>query len=332
MELRDLTSDLTDGRIENLYCLHGEETFLVDEALHQIKDRALQGCLPEFNLSTFYASDASVDDIKDAVETLPMMAQRRVVIVKEAQDFSAAELEKLLPLVEKPVDSTILVFVATKIDQRKKFFKSLDQKGSLVKFPRLYGNQVGPWIQQIAARFEKKLSTEGVEFLKDFVGVSLMDIHNELLKVAQYIGSRTEITIEDLRAVVSRVKIDSVFELVNAIGSGSRAQAFSQLAYLLEQGQSEVGVLAMITRHFRILLLTQEALREGLSQSQISSRVGVHGFFIKEYIEQAKRLSTQHLLRVYDILLDTDRALKSSPLSSHIWLENLILQSCEASA
>ncbi len=114
------------------------------------------------------------------------------------------------------------------------------------------------------------------------------------------------------------------------MGRRDCADSFMHLAHLLDGGQNEIGVLALTIRHFRILLLCQEALKEGLSQSQIATRVGVHGFFIKEYIEQAKLQDSKQLLQIYDILLDTDRALKSNPLSSHLWLENLVLQACQA--
>src|SRR4051794_38470002 len=123
IEPKQLTSQLDQGKFSPLYFLYGEETFMIDEALVKIREKILADGLPDFNLNIFYAADCNVDNVRDAVETLPMMASQRLVIVKEAQEFSAAELEKLTELVEKPVDSTSLVFVASKVDMRKKFFK-----------------------------------------------------------------------------------------------------------------------------------------------------------------------------------------------------------------
>ena len=323
-----LSQQLDKGQFGYLYFMHGEETFMIDEALTKLREKILSDGLADFNLNIFYASDCSVEQISDAVETLPMMAQRRLVIVKQAQDFSAAELDRLLPLVENPVNSTVLVFIASKVDMRKKFFKLFESKGTMVKFQKPFENQLNPWIVYIAKKHGKTLTPEALEIIKEWVGSNLTDINNEICKVAQYVGDRKEVTIDDVHAVVSRVKVDTVFELVNCMGNGDCANSFVHLAHLLDSGQNEVGVLAMVIRHFRILMLCQEALKEGLSQTQIASRVGVHGFFVREYIEQAKRHDFKQLVQIYDVLLDTDRALKSNPLSSHLWLENLVLQAC----
>jgi DNA polymerase-3 subunit delta len=326
---RQLSQDLDRGKFSPLYFFSGEETFIIDEAIDKLKAKVLSEGLTDFNLNIFYAGDANVDSICDAVETFPMMAPRRLVIVKQAEDFSAKELDRLSALIEKPVDTTIFVCIATKVDMRKKFFKSFESKGVLVKFQRPFDNQLNPWIHYIASKFDKQIAADAVELVKEWVGTALVDIKNELAKVAQYVGNDVKIlTIEHVRAVVGRTRVDTVFELVNSMGVGDCANSFQQLANLLDNGQSEVGVLAMIIRHFRILLLCQEGLKEGLSQPQIASRVGVHGFYVKEYIEQARRQEQKQLLEVYDVLLDTDRALKSNPLSSHLWLENLVLQSC----
>ncbi len=331
LDPRQLASHLENGKINSLYFLHGEETYMIDEALTNLKGKVLGDGLADFNMQTFYAGDCRVEDIRDAAETLPMMAQRRLVIVKEAQDFSAAEFESLASLVEKPIESTSIVFVASKIDMRKKFFKLFESQGDIVKFQKPFENQINPWIHYIAKKHGKILSPEAVEVVKEWVGSNLIDINNELCKVSQFIGENEQIEVEDIRAVVSRIRIDTVFELVNEMGQGDCGASFTHLANLLDNGQNEIGVLAMIMRHFRILILCHEALKEGLSQAQIASRVGVHGFFVKEYINQARNQDIKNLLHVYDVLLDTDRALKSNPLSSHLWLENLVLQACRKS-
>jgi DNA polymerase-3 subunit delta len=226
------------------------------------------------------------------------------------------------------VDTTIFVLVGLKADMRKKFFKTFESKGKVFKFQKFFAGQINPWIEHIAKKHGLKLSLEAIEILKEWVGLNLTEINNEMAKLAQFLGDRKDVTIDDIKKIVSLTRVETVFELVNCMGRGDPAGSFTSLAHLLESGQNEVGVLAMTIRHFRILLLCQEALKEGLSSGQIASRVGIHSFFIKEYIDQAREQDSKQLLHIYDILLDTDRALKSNPLSSHLWLENLVLQAC----
>ncbi len=334
VEPRVIQTELQERNFRMLYLLHGEEIFMIDEILTLLKEKVsgpggpMEG-LSDFNLNTFYASDCEVETVLDTVQTLPMMSSRRLVILKQAESFSASELEKLTPIIESPVDTTIFVMVATKIDMRKKFFKLFDQNGAVLKFVRPFDNQLLPWIHHIAKKHGKTLSADAAEYVKQCVGAHLSDINNELAKAAQYLGDcKQVIEIDDLRNIISRTRVESVFEFVNCLGTGDAANSLTNLAHLLDSGENEIGVLTMIIRHYRILMLCHEGLREGLSPSQISSRVGVHGFFIKDYLTQARGMNAKTLKKIYSLLLDTDRALKSNPLSSHIWLENLVLQAC----
>lgn len=330
LEPRLVSRRLSVNDFASLYLLHGEEAYMIDEMLALMKEKIMgDGGLADFNLSTFYATDTEVETISDTIQTLPMMAPRRLVIVRQAEDFSASDLEKLTPLIEKPVDTTTAVFVATKIDMRKKFFKAFDQKGIIAKFQKPFDNQIIPWIHQIAKKHGKTLTHDAAELIKECVGAHLTDINNEIAKASQfYPPSQTELGVEDLKAIVSRTRVDNVFQLVNCMGERDAANSFIHLANLLDHGENEIAVLTMIIRHYRILILCSEGLKEGLTPTQIASRVGVHGFFIKDYINQGRSQNLKDLQKIYTILLDTDRALKSNPLSSHLWLENLVLQAC----
>lgn len=328
LDYKQLSEQLAKGEWKPLYLLFGEEMFIIDDLIARFRERISAEGLVDFNLNIFYGGDADVGTIRDTIETLPMMSSRRLVIVKQVDSLKAGELESLLHLIESPVETTSVVFVGESADLRKKFFKLLSQNGIVVKVPRLYDNQLGPWINYMAKKYGKSITPEASMALRQWVGTNLSEMNNEIAKLALYIGEKTEITPEAIKNVVSRVKTDTVFELVNSMGQSDRASSFQLLANLLDGGQSEIGVLAMITRHYRILLLCQEAVKEGLTPNQIAARAGVHPFFVKDYLSQAQRQPQKHLLKVYDVLLDTDRALKSSPVSSHLWLENLVVQAC----
>lgn len=317
---------LQSGQVSPVYCLFGEETFLIEEAVQQLTEKALDGAPRDFNVDIFYGSDAEAATVRDAIEMLPMMAPRRVVILKEADKLSAKDLEELLAIVEAPIDTATVIVVADKVDQRKKFFKLIESNGSLVKVDRVPEAQLPSWIRSLAQRQGKAITEDAVMLIAQMVGASLLDINNEIQKLAQYSGTKQTIDIEDVKSVVSHSRLESVFGLTNALGERDRASSLIFLAQLLDHGESEVGILALISRHIRILLLVKEALRSGLSRAQISSRVGVPTFFIQQYMDQAQRWSDEDLLMVHGACLEVDKALKSSPVSSHIWLENFIVK------
>ncbi len=317
--------EIQKPEVANLYCIFGEETYLIEETVTKLVSKVLDGSPQDFNVDIFYAGESDVSSVKDAIEMLPMMAPKRFVILKSAESLKAKDLEELQNLVDNPIDSTVFVVVADKIDQRKKFFKAVDKNGVLVKLDRLPENQLPVWIQKITKKEGKSITEDAVLAIMQLVGSNLLDINNEIKKLSQFIGKRDSIEVGDVREIVSHSRMESVFGLTNAIGERDQAKALTYLAQLLDHNESEVGILALISRHIRILMMTKECQVQGMTRAQISTRVGVPSFFIQNYIDQALRWTESKLEETHEAILETDRALKSSPVSSHIWLENFIL-------
>lgn len=323
-----LHTTVSRGEVFPLYCFYGDETYLIDDALKAVEGLAIGDGLRDFNLNTFYGSEVDPMQIRDAVETLPMMAQVRVVVVKDAHELTDKEWDLLMPLVEEPVPTTALILTATKIDKRKKHFKRFMEKGVLIEFKRPFDNQIPDWIRIIAKKHDVKLTADAVDVFHQLVGSNLQDIDAELLKLRQYLGEKKQPSVDDIVKVVARVRLDTVFDLTDAIGRNDRARALDCLVNLLDNGQNEVGILALISRHVRILKLVNEGLKEGLAGQKLSSRAGVSPYFLRNYVDQAKAWNDRKIERTFQALLDTDRALKSSPVAPHIWLENFIIHTC----
>jgi len=316
------------GEIHPLYFLYGDETFLIDEALQTLEAAALGEGSRDFNLDVFHGAEADSGAIRDAVETLPMMSQSRVVVVKDAQELSDKDWELLMPLVDRPVHTTAFICVASRIDKRKKHIKRFLEKGVVVEFRRPFDNQIPDWIATIARKHGLKMGRDVVDLMRQLAGSNLQDINTEMAKLALYLGERKTATVDDVLQVVSRVRLESVFDLTDAIGHNDRARALDCLVNLLDHGQSEVGVLALVSRHVRILKLVSDGMREGLSGQRLSSRAGISPYFLRSYVEQARSWSDRKIDHTFQALIDTDRALKSSPVASHIWLENFVVQTC----
>lgn len=323
-------NDLTEkGQLYPLYLLYGDESFLMDESLSLIEKSALAiDGVRDFNFNIFYGGDADISRVRDAVETLPMMSQVRVVVVKDAHELVDKDWDLLMPLIENPVPSTVFVLVASKIDKRKKSIKRVLENGCTVEFKRPYDEQIPGWIDSIARKKGLRLTSEIIDLFHQLVGSNLQDVSAELEKLQSYLGEKKQPSTEDVLKVVSRVRLDSVFDLTDAIGKNDRARSLGCLVNLLDNGQNEIGVLALISRHVRILKLITEGQRDGLTGQKLSARAGVSPYFLKSYIDQANSWNDKKIERTFQALLDTDRALKSSPVASHIWLENFIVQTC----
>ena len=311
-----------------VYFLFGEESFFVDEALTRIKKSAISGEAFDFNFSCFDAREHKVSQVVDEAMTLPVFSNLRVVFFRDVHELSEKEWTLLNSYILKPSDSSIMVLTAVKIDKRKKFFKSLFEQIDVVEFRKPFEYQIPQWIKYLAQSQGLKISDEARQLLHRLVGSHLVELQREMEKLKNFLGDRTQIEVEDVRRVVSSSREESVFEFTKAVGQIDRVQALESLAKLLDQGQNEIGVVSLLARHVRILLQVKRGQDLGLYGGKLAEKTQLPNYFIEEYSEQAKRWSTKRLHFVLEALSDTDRALKSSPVSSHIWLENLVLRTC----
>ncbi|MNK96739.1 DNA polymerase III subunit delta [compost metagenome] len=282
----------------------------------------------DFNYSMFYASDADISVVRDAVETLPMMAPNRLVILKEAQELTDKEWAELDSLIANPVESTVFVITASRVDKRKKQIRALLDKATCVEFKKPYENQIPSWINYIAQSLGLTISNEAIHLLHKLVGHHLTEIEAELKKVGEFVEGQRRIEVADVAQVVSRSKEESVFDFTKAVGLNDRVRALEHLVQLLDQGQSEMGIISLVARHIRILLTVKRGLEENLHGAKLAHYAQVPPYFLENYIEQSRLWTAKKLEQTLVVLSETDKALKSSPLSSHIWLENMVLKTC----
>lgn len=316
------------SQIRPIYLFFGEEEFFVQEALRVLENVVLDGGTRDFNYDSYYAKETPTSQIFDVAETLPMMAERRLVIVKGVEKWTEADWDIFEAYLKNPSESSVVVMTMRSLDKRKKAHKLLLEKTEALEFKKPYDNQVPQWIQYMAQKNSVTMEPDAVQLLHQFVGSQLKDLESEVIKLSQFIGERNQILVKDVIEVVSKIKVQSVFDLARAIGEGDKARALLCLSQLLSHGQNEVGILALVSRHVRILRAVRKAQSEGLRGAQMASRVGVSPYFLQEYESQARGWSDKKIENAFKALVDTDRALKSSPMSSHIWLENFVLQTC----
>lgn len=324
--------DLEKGELAPLYFLFGEEPYLLNQSVDRFKYAVLTEGAIDFNYSLFYASDADISSVRDAVETLPMMAPKRLVILKEAQDLTDKEWSALDTLITTPVDSTVFVLLASRVDKRKKQIRLLLEIADCVEFKKPFENQIPGWVKHIAGTMSLDIAPEAILLLAKLVGSHLTEIEAELRKLADFVGERKRIEVGDVAQVVSRSKEENVFDFTKAVGESDRVRALEHLVHLLDQGQSEVGIVSLLARHMRILLTVKRGLEQGLTGGKLAQFAQVPPYFLDNYVLQCRLWTVKKLEQTLVVLAETDKALKSSPLSSHIWLENLVLKVCGSSS
>ncbi len=328
LDQQKLYKDLESKKFHSVYFLFGDEPYLLNQCVDRFKFAVLDESTTDFNYSLFYTDDTDITNVKDTVETLPVFTSHRLIILKNAQELKDSELIQLEPLFENPVDSSVFVIFADKVDKRKKVIKLLLEKAHCVEFKKPYENQIPQWISHLCQNRDLKIASDAIHRLHRLVGNNLTELDNQIEKIQQFIGAKKNIEIVDVNSVVSFSREESIFDFTKAIGQKDRVKALEQLVSLLDQGQNEVGIISLLARHVRLLLTVRAGLDQGIGGAKLASLAQVPSYFIESYCDQARLWSLRKLEDALVVLQETDKALKSSPVSSHIWLENMVLKSC----
>ena len=312
-----------------LYLVIGTEAFFISEIKKTfIKNIFKEEGAKDFNYNEVSVGELPVEDILNLYETLPLVADKRLLFCNRADKFSDKDWEKFKPTLSSPNESTVLVYFFEKKDSRKKHFKLLKDKTLELSAQFLKAWELSPWLDFVFQQENLEFSYEAKTLFQQLMGTNLMEIHMEIKKLKQYSPEGKKISQKDVLACASRLKIDSVFDLTAAIGNKNMVQALNFLAKLLEQNQNEIGALALLARHIRILSKIKEGKKQKLSKAQLAHKAGVSPYFLQNYLKQSELWSDKQIHQTMEALFSTDKALKSSPLSSHIWLENFILKTC----
>jgi DNA polymerase-3 subunit delta len=316
------------GDIRPLYYLYGDESYLIEKSAKKLLSRLIPADMRDFNLNVYYGNECTGEEIVASAQTLPMFAEWRAVLVKNSDKLPAAALDVLAAYVQDPSPSTCLVFQGEKVDQRKKFFTEIKKSGDLVEFKRLYENQLLPFIRNEAAEHGKKFQPAAAEMLVCLSGNNLQELVSQIEKIVLFVGERDVVEMDDVKAVVSDTKVDSVFELANSLGEKNLDKALRNLHTLVHDGEAPLLILSMLGRHFRQLWRVRELAEKKTSAPEISKAVGVHPYFLQGILRQSKNYRVNELKEIFEKFFTLDLALKSGSGKPSLLLEQLVMEIC----
>lgn len=330
MDYRGLSKEIEGGKIAPLYLFYGEERSLQEEAIRQILSRTIDPAKQALNVHSFEGKEAAAFSLLDIANAPPFSAPKRLVILKESELLAPAEQEKLVAYCQRPLSTTCLIFLTLKATSLSaQLARAISTQGRAVEFSPLSPGEVLNWMIKQAKEWGYRLSPSAAKYLQEGVGNNLSGARNELEKAASFVGDRRTIELADLQEVCPPQAHVSVFSLVEALGERKLAQALSCLHRLSKQNEPSLVILSLISRHFRQLWQIQGLQENGCSKSQIAQEMGIPAFRVDKLLGQARRFSSKDLREIWAHLLETDIALKSSPLQEKLALEALLLRLCQ---
>jgi DNA polymerase-3 subunit delta len=307
MTFEDIFKKLKKKEFAPVYFLMGEESFFID----QISDYILENAIPEaerdFNQTILYGKDTDIGTIITTARRFPMMAERQVVVVREAQNIK--NIDQLSSYVKNPLTSTILVinYKHKSLDKRKSFTKEVAQNGILFESKKIYENQIPDWIKKYTNSLKYKIDTKASFLLAEFLGNDLGKITNALEKLTINIPKEKTISPEDIERNIGISKDYNNFELQNALGKKDILKANQIINYFStnEKNNPMVVTIALLHSYFS-KVLKYYFIKNKTNEKVVASSLRINPFFVKDYKLAARNYNPKKLVEIIAMLREYD--------------------------
>jgi DNA polymerase III subunit delta len=318
MTHEDILKDIKAGKYAPIYFLTGDEPYFIDVISDYIEKHALTEEEKSFNQAVLYGQDIESKSIVDEARQYPMMATRRVIIIKEAQGLK--DLDVLESYIKKPADTSIVVFCYKhkKVDKRTSFAKLIVNNSVFFESKKLYDNQIAPWVTHLVKSKGYSINQQASQLIAEYIGDDLSRIVNEIDKLIVTVGGQKEISVDDVRREIGISKDFNVFDLQVALGTKNWVKANRIIRYLDEHVKSG-DVIPIITVLFGYFYKVYQIkfLGNNPQQSEVAKLIGVPPFLTKEYIDAASKYSAGHLQSIFQALKKADHHSKGIGQRNH---------------
>ncbi len=321
--MKQINDDIKQGSFKQFYLLYGEERYLRRQYRERLKN-ALCDDGDTMNVHFYEGKDISVGEIIDLAETLPFLANRRVIFLNDSGLFKSGG-EKMAEYLADPNETTFFVFTESEVDKRSKLYKIVQSKGHAAEFSTQDESTLKRWIAGVLARDGKKITENTVQLLLAKTGTDMDNIQMELEKLTCYCMERDVVTDEDVETICTTRITGRIFDMINAIADKKKEQALGLYYDLLALKEPPMRILFLIARQCNLLLQAKELKAKGYDNRTMASKLGVPPFAAGKYLAQSSRFSSAALLRAVQQCVEAEEAVKSGRMNDQMSVEILIL-------
>ena len=327
-----LKESIRQGTPDRVYFFYGEEVFLLQHYLKQLKKLLIEPVTESFNYHKLTAETFDLQTFADCVENLPMMAERTMVVVDEVDIFKLNEIdrERMGELLSDIPEYCTVVFTYEttpfKPDKRlKKLWDAVEKHSVMVEFQKQSQRDLINWISRHFAASGKRITPELCVYLIDITGGTMTALSGEISKICAYSGAE-EICKSDIDAVVEPVMDAMVFQMTDLLGQGAYGSALLKLRQLLKMQHEPIAILGAVGGHFRRLSTAKILLDNGKNASDLMKLTGLSDYPARKTVSAAGRFSAGFYEKAAQLILDCDVKMKTSFDTADRLLEVLILQ------
>jgi len=343
MKISDLLERFKDRKLNKINLVYGRELLLIDQVVDAFKDLA-KGSMPDFNLTLIDGQETNLESLVSAIETLPMMSDRRYVIVKDFELLQAkrrffneeAESE-LIRIIENMPDTALILFASYgEVDtKRSKLYKSISKLGDVSVMDKLDDMDLFKWCKEAFEKNQVQANNSELVYFINLVGykdrkssVTLADLKNEIDKICAYIGKGKVLDKESIDKLLTNNIEDNVFKMIDMIGTKNTKMALSLFDDMLYSGGSILGTFSLLSTRFSQILQIKALQDAKLSFDSIKATMGLQKFVMNKLASQAKNFDEESIKAIIKSISDFDYAIKQGKMSDRLAAEILIVEAC----
>jgi len=343
MSYKEVAEDIKNNDLSKLYLFHGDESYLINHYIKEIKNKYISMDFEELNYVQMDEKDFSPDKLINSLETLPFMSDKKLVIVKNSDLFAGKrkslgedDEEKLIKYLSNIPDSASLIFVALdSVDARKKIYKEIKKNGKVISFDKLQSGELKKWIEKALKNYSKTMDISDITYFTEILNYfdkngnqDLYNIENEIKKLVSFVGERSIIKKEDIDAIFVSTSQNNIFKLLDEIEKKNVTKAINILNELINEGEPIIRILSVLSNQIRNLLKTKLLLAQGYSSKLIAQELKIHPFVAGKSVDQSRKFEEKRLRALINASLEFDVMIKLSRIKQQIAAELLIIEMC----
>ncbi len=328
MDSRGFFQHVLESPLKNIYLFRGDETALMDKAWEALlravasrEERPVKGEQVE-------AKDVAVHEVIGRVRTVPMFAPRRVLRIRDVDQWPKEQRELLERYAGDPSPRAHVVLTVGSKRSWKALEKAVESRGLVVDFAPVQERHLPGWVRQKAEACGKTMTPAVAARVVDAVGADLHALEREIEKLCLYVGDAPRITAEDVDAACSRIRSEHIFKLMDHVAEGRPDAALEALRHVLLKGDSPLALLALLARHVRLMWQIKDGMARGLNAAAIGQKLHLPVYVVEKTARHAPRFSEQDLERLHATVTAVDLSLKTTALGPDRALEAVIYQMC----
>jgi DNA polymerase-3 subunit delta len=312
---------------EAIYVIAGKDPSLVGARCQELLDRLIEPQQRMTALLSVDADEVSIADVLDELRTAPFLADKRVVVIRGADDFISRHRDILERYFEKPAPTGVLVMTVSSWDARTRLAKKLPAAGELIEIelPKRW-ELAGHLIQHAAARHKVKLNRDAAEMLVELIGEEPARLYSEIEKLVLYARGEAVISVRHVESLTGRSHVYGAFEVIDAMICGNAAQAVARLRNMFEEDKSaEYSVVGAFAFHVRRMFNARRLLEKRVSPDVIARQLRV-GFNRNQFFAQLQRMPLSRIAAFLEDLAAIDYATKTGQAQAPVAIEQLVLK------